>query len=59
MMHISQILRLKVANEELWTACAGWRRQWKHWGGLLDAERYINGSFMDIDFVRYVEEAAY
>lgn len=40
-------------------ACVGWRRRWKHWGVGNDAVNYIYAAFMNMLFLRSVEELAY
>lgn len=59
MMPVGQTQTVKVVNEECETVYAEWRWRWKHWGDRCASDGHIYAAFMDIPFVRSVEDAGY
>lgn len=54
-----QNLTVKVGNEERESAYSRWRFRQQLWVGHRDADEYTHGAFIDMPFVRSVEEIAY
>lgn len=52
-------LTVMVGRSECGAAYAGWRCRWRHWSGRRAVDDHTHVKFMDLPFVRSVEELPY